>query len=224
MLAIVHIDWAARHARRVLRPAPGAQRACRHQPGLHAGVPAARRGRRDRAVELPGVHPDGLDRLRAGGRATRWCSSPASSPRRSAAGWSARSPRSGSASSRCCRWSPGSGETGGGAGPQRGRQDRVHRLGGHRAQGDGGRARRTSPRWWPSAAARTRMLVAADADLDAAADAAAWGAMSNAGQTCIGDRAGLRGRRGVPHVPGEADRAGVAGCGPATTGRPTTGR
>jgi acyl-CoA reductase-like NAD-dependent aldehyde dehydrogenase len=30
------------------------------------------------------------------------------------------------------------------------------------------------------------MLVAADADLDAAADAAAWGALSNAGQTCIG--------------------------------------
>jgi acyl-CoA reductase-like NAD-dependent aldehyde dehydrogenase len=29
-------------------------------------------------------------------------------------------------------------------------------------------------------------LVSADADLDAAADAAAWGAMSNAGQTCIG--------------------------------------
>ena len=30
------------------------------------------------------------------------------------------------------------------------------------------------------------LLVAADADLEAAADAAAWGAMSNAGQTCIG--------------------------------------
>jgi acyl-CoA reductase-like NAD-dependent aldehyde dehydrogenase len=30
------------------------------------------------------------------------------------------------------------------------------------------------------------LLVDADADLDAAADAAAWGAMSNAGQTCIG--------------------------------------
>src|SRR5262249_58073061 len=30
------------------------------------------------------------------------------------------------------------------------------------------------------------LWVAADADLDAAADAAAWGAMSNAGQTCIG--------------------------------------
>jgi acyl-CoA reductase-like NAD-dependent aldehyde dehydrogenase len=30
------------------------------------------------------------------------------------------------------------------------------------------------------------LIVAADADLDAAADAAAWGAVSNAGQTCIG--------------------------------------
>ncbi|HEY1915298.1 MAG TPA: aldehyde dehydrogenase family protein [Streptosporangiaceae bacterium] len=30
------------------------------------------------------------------------------------------------------------------------------------------------------------MLVDSDADLDAAADAAAWGAMANAGQTCIG--------------------------------------
>jgi acyl-CoA reductase-like NAD-dependent aldehyde dehydrogenase len=30
------------------------------------------------------------------------------------------------------------------------------------------------------------MLVSADADLDAAADAAVWGAISNAGQTCIG--------------------------------------
>jgi acyl-CoA reductase-like NAD-dependent aldehyde dehydrogenase len=30
------------------------------------------------------------------------------------------------------------------------------------------------------------LLVSADANLDAAADAAAWGAMSNAGQTCVG--------------------------------------
>ena len=30
------------------------------------------------------------------------------------------------------------------------------------------------------------LLVGADADLDAAADAAVWGAMSNAGQTCVG--------------------------------------
>ena len=30
------------------------------------------------------------------------------------------------------------------------------------------------------------LIVGADADLDAAADAAAWGALSNAGQTCVG--------------------------------------
>ena len=30
------------------------------------------------------------------------------------------------------------------------------------------------------------MIVDADADLDAAADAAVWGGMSNAGQTCVG--------------------------------------
>src|SRR6185312_10594831 len=30
------------------------------------------------------------------------------------------------------------------------------------------------------------MIVAADADLDAAASAAAWGGLTNAGQTCIG--------------------------------------
>jgi acyl-CoA reductase-like NAD-dependent aldehyde dehydrogenase len=30
------------------------------------------------------------------------------------------------------------------------------------------------------------LIVAADADLDAAADACAWGALSNAGQTCVG--------------------------------------
>ena len=35
------------------------------QPGRLGGVPAARRDRRDRAVELPRFHPDGLDRLRA---------------------------------------------------------------------------------------------------------------------------------------------------------------
>ena len=51
-------------------------------------------------------------------------------------------------------------------------------------------------------------LVAADADLDAAADAAAWGALSNAGPDLHRRGTGLRGRRGLPHVPGEAGRAG----------------
>ena len=49
------------------RPAPGTPRAHRPQPGGVGGVPAARRHRRDRAVELPGVHADRLDRLRARG-------------------------------------------------------------------------------------------------------------------------------------------------------------
>ena len=60
---------------RQARP-PGARPAYRAQPAVDqpaglAGVPAARRGRRDRAVELPGVHADGLDRLRAGRRQRR---------------------------------------------------------------------------------------------------------------------------------------------------------
>ena len=50
------------------------------------------------------------------------------------------------------------------------------------------------------------LLVDADADLDAAADAVAWGAMSNAGQTCVGRRAGLRRRGRLSPVHGEAER------------------
>ena len=48
--------------------AQGADRAGDGQPGGVRRVPAARCDRRDRPVELPGVHADGLDRLRAGGR------------------------------------------------------------------------------------------------------------------------------------------------------------
>ena len=47
--------------------AQGPERAADGQPGGVRRVPAARRHRRDRAVELPGLHADGLDRLRAGG-------------------------------------------------------------------------------------------------------------------------------------------------------------
>ena len=43
-------------------------RAADGQPGRDRGVPPARRRRRDRPVELPGLHADGLDRLRAGRR------------------------------------------------------------------------------------------------------------------------------------------------------------
>ena len=46
------------------------------------GVPPARRDRRDRPVELPGLHADGLDRLRAGGRQRRGLQAQRVHPRR----------------------------------------------------------------------------------------------------------------------------------------------
>ena len=57
------------------------------------------------------------------------------------------------------------------------------------------------------------LLVAADADLDAAADAAAWGAMSNAGQTCIGIERVYVAEPVYAVIPGPADGAGVGAAG-----------
>ena len=60
--------------------APAARRRALGPPG----VPAARRGRRDRAVELPGASPRWARSPTRSPPATRWCSSRASTPRRSA--------------------------------------------------------------------------------------------------------------------------------------------
>ena len=65
LLAIVHIDWAA-GTRARCSAAPGPARTVAINQAATARVPAARRRRRDRPVELPGLHPDGVDRLRAG--------------------------------------------------------------------------------------------------------------------------------------------------------------
>lgn len=43
------------------------------------------------------------------------------------------------------------------------------------------------------------VIVTADADLDAAADAIVWGALSNAGQTCAGGNASTRCVRSTRH-------------------------
>ncbi len=64
---IDHIDWAARHAKKVLGPRSVRPVAALGEPAGHPRVPAAGRGRRHRALELPRLHPDGLDRLRPGG-------------------------------------------------------------------------------------------------------------------------------------------------------------
>ena len=74
------------------------------QPGLPSRIPPARRGRGDRPVELPGVHPDGLDRLRAGRRQRGGVQAQRVHP--GVGIWLAeRSPRW-CPSSRSCRWSP----------------------------------------------------------------------------------------------------------------------
>ena len=66
------------------------------------------------------------------------------------------------------------------------------------------------------------LLVAADADLDAAADAAAWGAMSNAGQTCVGvERVYVV--EGVYHSFLEKLNERVSRLRPGDDGRPTYG-
>ncbi len=70
-LAVDHIAWAAKHAPQGARSPQGAERPDDGEPGGHAGVPAAGCRRRHRALELPGVHPDGLDRLRPRGRQRR---------------------------------------------------------------------------------------------------------------------------------------------------------
>ena len=105
----------------------GAQRDPGDQPRVVGRVRLARRHRRDRAVELPGLHADGLDRLRAGRGQRASCSSPASfTP--ATGGWLVSSfaevvpehpvPAAGHRGRRDRR----------GAGPQRREQDLVHRL------------------------------------------------------------------------------------------------
>ena len=66
-------------------------------------------------------------------------------------------------------------------------------------------------------------IVDADADLDAAADAAAWGALSNAGQTCIGvERVYVV--ESVYRTFLERSPNGRRSCGRVRTGRPITAR
>ena len=161
--------------------APASWRSTRRR----AGVPAARRRRRDRPVELPGLHADGLDRATRSPRATPWCSSRSEYTPRSASGWSTRSPRS-SRSSPVLQTGHRPRRDRRGAVPRRRRQDRLHRLGARPAKKVMAACAENLTPVLMECGGKDAMIVDDDADLDAAADAALWGAMSNAGQTCIG--------------------------------------
>ena len=67
ILTILHVDWAAKHAQKILGPHRVFSGIAAMNHTSHPRVPPGRRGRRHRPVELPGPHADGLDRLRARG-------------------------------------------------------------------------------------------------------------------------------------------------------------
>ena len=84
------------------RPAPDAHPAAGRRARRPPGIPAVRRGRRDRPVELPDPHPDRPDQRRAGGRQRGRLQAQRIHPdRRPVAGRHVR--RGGARSSRCCR-------------------------------------------------------------------------------------------------------------------------
>ena len=74
------------------------------------------------------------------------------------------------------------------------------------------------------AGGKDALLVDADADLDAAADAAAWGAFSNAGQTCIGVERVYVHERVADRFVDELDHAGPRRARRAPTPRRSSAR
>ena len=68
------------------------------------------------------------------------------------------------------------------------------------------------------------MIVDDDADVDAAADAAVWGAMSNAGQTCIGIERVYVAAPVYDRFVAEVPHASSTASGPGRTTRPPTAR
>ena len=118
------------------RPPHGLVRDVDEQPGGVADLRAARCRRRDRALELPRLHADGLHRLRARSRQRRGVQAQRAHPgRRDRARRHARRDRRGTAAA------PGGHRfrrDGRGSVPRRGRrQDRVHWVDRHREARDG---------------------------------------------------------------------------------------
>ena len=149
---------------RRVRPRPAVA-----QPAGLARVPAARRRRRHRPVELPGVHADGLDRLRARRRQRGRVQAERVHPGRRGLARATRSPRS-CPSSRCCRSSPATATTG--AALCRAGVDKIA-FTGSTATGKKIMAAcaETLTPVLIECGGKDAMIVDADADLDAAADA-----------------------------------------------------
>ena len=144
VLAIDHLAWAAKHAGKVLGRRKRSAGLLMANQSAHRRVPAARRGRRDRPVELPGLHADGLDRLRARGRQRRGVQAERVHPRRRRSGWSTPSPRPSAAAGAPAGHRRRRDRRG--AVPLRRRQARLHRLAGHRRARSWPPAPRRSPR------------------------------------------------------------------------------
>ena len=144
----------------------------------------ARGHRRHRPLELPGVHADGLDRLRARGRQRGRLQAQRADPRGAASGSPTASARS-SPTRRSSRSSSGRGETGNAL-----CRSAIDKLAFTGSPATGRKvmaacAENLTP-VLIEAGGKDALLVDEDADVEAAADAAAWGAFSNAGQTCAG--------------------------------------
>jgi acyl-CoA reductase-like NAD-dependent aldehyde dehydrogenase len=183
LLAVVHIDWAARHARRVLRPR-------RVRSGLVSINQAATLEYQPLGVvgvigpwNYPVFTPMGsIVYALAAGNAVVFKPSELTP---AVGGWLVSSFAEVVPEQPVLQLITGSGETG----------DFLARSGVDKIAftGSAATARKVmaacAQNLTPMVAecgGKDAFLVSADADLDAAADACAWGAMSNAGQTCVG--------------------------------------
>src|SRR6516162_2261481 len=183
ILAILHIDWAARHARRVLRPR-------RVRPGLAALNQAATLEYQPLGVvgvigpwNYPVFTPVGsIAYALAAGNAVVFKPSELTP---AVGGWLVSSFAEVVPEQPVLQLITGAGPTG----------DHLARSAVSKIAFTGSAA--TAKKVMAACAenltpmvaecgGKDALLVAADADLDAAADAAAWGALSNAGQTCVG--------------------------------------
>ena len=108
-------------------------RAADRQPGRPPGLPTAGRHRDHRSLELSGLHPDGLHRLCPGGRQRALVFKP-SEYTPLVGQWIVDAVNEAIPQQPVAQLITGAGTTGAAPVSQQGRQDRLHRLRGHRTQ------------------------------------------------------------------------------------------